>query len=141
MEGKKGISEDWLSLWMGLFIFVLGLAMFIGMDLLGWGVKLNIWTDINKSLSSVSGSLKGMPGFTSLFLTYLFMLILTMIGAVAMGVNAGRFILGFTLIFWISFGCFRFVIFSTIPIPNSGTPSWSRTNELVRLPQTVEPFR
>ena len=106
MEGKKGISEDWLSLWMGLFIFVLGLGMFIGMDLLGWGVKLNIWTDINKSLSSVSGSLKGMPGFTSLFLTYLFMLFITMIGAVAMGVNAGRFILGFTLIFWISFGCF-----------------------------------
>ena len=30
MEGKKGISEDWLSLWMGLFIFVLGLGMFIG---------------------------------------------------------------------------------------------------------------
>jgi uncharacterized membrane protein YadS len=106
MEGKKGISEDWLSLWMGLFIFVLGLGMFIGMDLLGWGVKLNIWTDLNKSLSSVSGTLKGMPGFTSLFLTYLFMLFLTMIGAVAMGVNAGRFILGFTLIFWISFGCF-----------------------------------
>ena len=106
MEGKKGISEDWLSLWMGLFIFVLGLGMFIGMDLLGWGIKLNIWTDLNKSLSSVSGTLKGMPGFTSLFLTYLFMLFLTMIGAVAMGVNAGRFILGFTLIFWISFGCF-----------------------------------
>ena len=106
MEGKKGISEDWLSLWMGLFIFVLGLGMFVGMDLLGWGIKLNIWTDLNKSLSSVSGTLKGMPGFTSLFLTYLFMLFLTMIGAVAMGVNAGRFILGFTLIFWISFGCF-----------------------------------
>ena len=106
MEGKKGISEDWLSLWMGLFIFVLGLGMFIGMDLLGWGIKLNIWTDLSKSLSSVSGTLKGMPGFTSLFLTYLFMLFLTMIGAVAMGVNAGRFILGFTLIFWISFGCF-----------------------------------
>ena len=106
MEGKKGISEDWLSLWMGLFIFVLGLGMFAGMDLLGSGIKLNIWTDLNKSLSSVSGTLKGMPGFTSLFLTYLFMLFLTMIGAVAMGVNAGRFILGFTLIFWISFGCF-----------------------------------
>ena len=104
MEVKKGISEDWLSLWMGLFIFVLGLGMFIGLDLLGWGIKLNIWTDITKALSSVSGALKGMPGFTSLFLTYLFMLFITMIGAVAMGVNAGRFILGFTLIFWISFG-------------------------------------
>ncbi|MHB9072867.1 MAG: putative sulfate exporter family transporter [Desulfobaccales bacterium] len=106
MEGKKGISEDWLSLWMGLFIFILGLGMFAGMDLLGWGVKLNIWLDLSKSLVPVSGALKGMPGITSLFLTYLFMLFITQVGAVAMGVNAGRFMLGFTLIFWISFGCF-----------------------------------
>ena len=106
MEGKKGISEDWLSLWMGLFIFLLGLGLFLDIDLLGWGIKTNIWTDISKGLGSVSGILKGMPGITSLFLTYLFMLFVTMVGAVAMGVNAGRFILGFTLIFWISYGCF-----------------------------------
>ncbi|MGB8991987.1 MAG: putative sulfate exporter family transporter [Desulfobaccales bacterium] len=106
MEGKKGISEDWLSLWMGLFVFVLGLGMFVGLDILGWGVKLNIWLDINKALGPVSGAVKGMPGITSLFLTYLFMLFITQVGAVAMGVNAGRFMLGFTLIFWISFGCF-----------------------------------
>ena len=106
MEGKKGISEDWLSLWMGLFVFVLGLGMFVGLDILGWGVKLNIWLDINKALAPVSGAVKGMPGITSLFLTYLFMLFITQVGAVAMGVNAGRFMLGFTLIFWISFGCF-----------------------------------
>jgi uncharacterized membrane protein YadS len=106
MEAKKGISEDWLSLWMGLFVFVLGLGLFVGLDLLGWGVKTNIWIDISKSLGSVSGTLQGMPGITSLFLTYLFMLVITMVGAVAMGVNAGRFMLGFTLIFWISYGCF-----------------------------------
>ncbi len=29
MEGKKGISEDWLSLWMGLLIFVLGLGVLL----------------------------------------------------------------------------------------------------------------
>jgi len=106
MEGKKGINEDWLSLWIGLFIFVLGLGLFVGIDFLGWGVKTNIWIDISKALGSVSGTLKGMPGITSLFLTYLFMLFVTTIGAVAMGVNAGRFILGFTLVFWISYGCF-----------------------------------
>jgi uncharacterized membrane protein YadS len=106
MDGKKGISEDWLSLWIGLFIFLLGLGLFVGIDFLGWGVKTNIWIDISKALGSVSGTLKGMPGITSLFLTYLFMLFVTMIGAVAMGVNAGRFIMGFTLVFWISYGCF-----------------------------------
>jgi uncharacterized membrane protein YadS len=106
MEVKKGISEDWLSLWMGLFVFVLGLGMFVGLDLLGWGIKTNIWMDITKSLSPISGTLKGMPGLTSLFLTYLFMLFITETCAVAMGVDAGRFFLGFTLIFWISYGCF-----------------------------------
>ena len=62
MEGKKGISEDWLSLWMGLFIFVLGLGMFVGLDLLGWGIKLNIWIDLTKALSPSPAAFKGMPG-------------------------------------------------------------------------------
>jgi uncharacterized membrane protein YadS len=102
---KKGISEDWLSLWIGLFIFVLGLGLFVGLDLLGWGVKTSVWTDITKALSPVSGTLKGMPGLTSLLLTYVFMLVIMEIGAIAMGVNVGRFMLGFTLVFWIGYGC------------------------------------
>ncbi len=57
MEGKKGISEDWLSLWLGLFIFVLGLGPFVGLDLLGWGIKTSVWLDITKALSPVSGTL------------------------------------------------------------------------------------
>jgi hypothetical protein len=105
MEGKKGISEDWLSLWMGLFIFVLGLGVFIGWDILGWGIKTNVWTDITKSMVPFSKALKGMPGLTSLFLTYMFMLIITMVGAIAMGANVNRFVWAFSLVFWISYGC------------------------------------
>ena len=106
MEAQKtGISEDWLSLWLGLFIFVLGLGTFVGLDLLGWGIKTNVWTDITKALSPVSGTLKGMPGLTSLLLTYIFMLFVMEIGAVAMGINVGRFMLGFTLVFWIGYAC------------------------------------
>jgi uncharacterized membrane protein YadS len=104
-EKKQGISEDWLSLWLGLFIFVLGLGMFLGVDLLGWGIKTSVWTDITKALSPVSGALKAMPGITSLFLTYIFMLIITQIGAVVMGVRVGKFIVGFTLVFWVSYLC------------------------------------
>jgi uncharacterized membrane protein YadS len=106
MEAQKtGISEDWLSLWLGLSIFVLGLGAFVGLDLLGWGIKTSVWTDITKALSPVSGTLKGMPGLTSLLLTYIFMLFIMQIGAVAMGVNVGRFMLGFTLVFWIGYAC------------------------------------
>ncbi|AEB10353.1 putative sulfate exporter family transporter [Desulfobacca acetoxidans] len=105
MEGRNGISEDWLSLWMGLFIFVLGLGLFVGVDILGWGIKTNVWLDITKALNPISGDLKAMPGITSLFLTYIFLLVITEIGAIAMGANVGRFMIGFTLVFWIGYAC------------------------------------
>ncbi len=106
MEEKKfGISEDWLSLWLGLFIFVLGMGVFIGIDLLGWGARTSVWTDITKALAPISGALKGLPGITALILTYLFALMITQIGAIAMRFNVGRFVRGFTLVFWISYIC------------------------------------
>jgi uncharacterized membrane protein YadS len=105
MEGKKGISEDWLSLWMGLFVFVLGLGLFVGLDILGWGIKTNVWLDITKATQPFSKNLSAMPGITSLFLTYMFMLVLTLFGAIAMEANVGRFVLGFTLVFWIGYAC------------------------------------
>ena len=105
MEGKKGISEDWLSLWLGFFIVVLGLVLFLGLDILGWGVKTSVWTDITKAISPVSGAYKGMPGLVSLLLTYVFMMVVMGIGAIALKANLGRFMLGFTLVFWIGYGC------------------------------------
>jgi uncharacterized membrane protein YadS len=104
-EKRQGISEDWLSFWLGMVVFVLGLAYFFGLDLLGWGIKTNVWMDITKSLSPVSATFKGIPGLTSLFLTYLFMLVLTEMGAAIMGVRVGKFILSFTIVFWISYIC------------------------------------
>jgi uncharacterized membrane protein YadS len=106
MEGKKGISEDWLSLWLGLFVFVLGLGLFLGIDLLGWGVKTSVWVDITKAITPMSASLKAMPGIFALFFTYLFMLVLAMVGAMGVRANIGRFILAFSLVFWISYACF-----------------------------------
>jgi len=104
-EKKQGLSEDWLSFILGMVVFVLGLGVFVGLDLLGWGIKTSVWMDISKALSPVSDTFKGMPGLTSLFLTYLFMLVLTEIGAAALGVKVGRFVLSFTLVFWIGYFC------------------------------------
>jgi uncharacterized membrane protein YadS len=104
-EKKKGISEDWLALWIGLVIFVLGLGAFIGWEILGWGVKTSVWTDIGKAISPVSATYKGLSGFTSLIFTYLFLMLFMMIGAVALRANVGKFLWGFTLIFWISYCC------------------------------------
>ena len=105
-QKKPGISEDWLSLWIGLFIFVLGLVMFAGPNLLGWGVKTEMWTDIGKAFGPVSVTYKALPGIAALFLTYLFLTIILVIGAAALKAPTGRFILAFSLVFWISYGCF-----------------------------------
>ncbi|ABO49982.1 conserved hypothetical protein 698 [Desulforamulus reducens MI-1] len=99
-------NEDWWAVWLGLFIFVLGLGPIFGADLLGWVVKVTTWTDISKSFGPMSKAYKEtMSGPASLFLTYLFMLVLTTIGAKAMGASVKRFAIGFTTIFVITILC------------------------------------
>ena len=147
-QARKGISEDWLALCLGLLIFVLGLGVFGGIDVLGWGIKTNVWTDISKALTPASSKLldetgaitriegtkvvfrkadgkeataedtaasslkvgdkytkKGMSGLTALVLTYLFMLVVMGVGARLMGADLGKFVFGFTIVFWIAYGC------------------------------------
>ncbi len=104
-EKTTGISEDWLSLWLGLFIFVLSLGVFVGMDLLGWGWKVNVWTNITQSMGPVSKELKGLSGLSALFITYLFFMFIMGIGARAMKVDLARFQVAFTLVFIISMVC------------------------------------
>ncbi|AEF95121.1 Uncharacterized protein family UPF0324 [Desulfotomaculum nigrificans CO-1-SRB] len=98
-------NEDWWAVWLGLFIFLLGLGPIFGADLLGWVVKSSVWTDISKAIAPISKSYAGMSGITSLILTYLFLLVLTTIGASVMGANVKRFIIGFTVIFGITYLC------------------------------------
>ena len=62
VEKKKGISEDWLALWLGLFIFVLSLGVFGGVDILGWGISTKEWTDSSKAMQAVSKTFQGVKG-------------------------------------------------------------------------------
>ncbi len=168
-ETKQGISEDWLSLWLGLFIFVLSLFAFTGADLLGWGISTKTWTDVSKATSattknyvSVKGEITkidgqkvtlkkadgkeetitvkdatglkvgdkyetGISGFTSLVLTYLFLLVVMLVGAAALRVNLGKFIVGFTIVFWISYGCWligNYAYIAATDAKKAGVP-WS----------------
>ncbi len=59
---KKGISEDWLALWLGLFIFVLSLFTFGGTDILGWGINTSVWMDPAKAMSPVSKTYQTVKG-------------------------------------------------------------------------------
>jgi uncharacterized membrane protein YadS len=61
-EKTKGISEDWLSLWLGLFIFILSLGVFGGMDILGWGINTSVWMDPAKAMSPVSKAYQPVKG-------------------------------------------------------------------------------
>lgn len=47
----------------------------------------------------------GMSGLTSVFLTYLFSLAVMTIGARLLGANLTRFVIGFTLAFWLAYLC------------------------------------
>ncbi len=98
-------SEDWWAVWLGLFIFLLSMGPVFGMELLGWVVKVNVWVDSSKALAPVSKTFQNLPGIYSALLTYLFLMGITTIGAVAMGTKAKKYIIGFSIIFWITFLC------------------------------------
>src|ERR1035441_1408368 len=73
MNGTKRISEDWLSLWTGLAVFLLSLGVFFGTDLLGFGAKVGTWTDLSKAITPVAASFKWMPPSLAVLSTYLFL--------------------------------------------------------------------
>ena len=87
----QGISEDWLSVWIGLLIFVLALGVVAGVDILGWVVTTNVWNDLTKSLAPASKAYAGMGGVVSLVVTYVVLLVLMTAGAIALKADAKRF--------------------------------------------------
>ncbi len=104
-EKRSFISEDWLSLWIGLFVFILSLGLFLNLDILGWGIQTNVWTDISQSFSAISSNYESLPGIVSLLLTYLFLAVIVGFGLKTLGVKFKDFFLPFTLVFFISYVC------------------------------------
>ena len=52
------ISEDWLSVVIGLAIFVLALAVLANVDLIGWVVTTSVWSNLDQALGTASGGEK-----------------------------------------------------------------------------------
>ncbi len=98
-------SEDWMSVWVGLFIFALSMGLLAGVDLLGWAVKTNVWTSAGEALQPVSERFQGLGGGPSLLLTYLFLLVLMTVAARGLEAHLPRFAVGFTAIFVVSYAC------------------------------------
>jgi uncharacterized membrane protein YadS len=104
-EATPGAREDWLAVWGGLLIFALSLGVVAGADLLGWGVKTQVWLHLPGALAPVSKSYAALPGVLSLLATYGFLLVTTALGAVALRLPIWKFVGGFTAIFWVSYAC------------------------------------
>jgi uncharacterized membrane protein YadS len=102
-QGTKGLSEDWLSVWIGLLVFVLALGVLAGSDLLGWVVTTSVWNDASKALSPLSKAYSGLGGVGALIATYVALTVVMTAAAAALKADTKRFALGFTAVFWISY--------------------------------------
>jgi uncharacterized membrane protein YadS len=113
---RRGLSEDWLALGLGLGLFLVAFLGVVGIEPFGWGVKTNIWLSPGKILTPVSGKLAGLPGLASLALTYVAMAAVLGTGAWLLGVRVSRFLVGFTVVFFLSYGCYILGHFAYIAV-------------------------
>jgi uncharacterized membrane protein YadS len=107
MTGLRSLlkSEDWMSLWTGLLIFALSLGLLFGADILGWAVQTNVWVSPGQALTPVSEGYSGLGGGPSLVLTFLFLLVLMTVIARGLEAHIPRFMIGFSVIFIVSYIC------------------------------------
>jgi uncharacterized membrane protein YadS len=100
---KSRITEDWLAVCLGLFLFALSLASFLGVDALGWAVTTSVWINPLKMLGTASKSYAMLSGIGSLAATYVFLLALMTLGARALRLDLAKFVKGFTGVFSIGY--------------------------------------
>ena len=113
--GPPRISEDWLALLIGLFLFLVSLPGLAGVDVFGWAVKTNVWTEVSQSITPVSRNYSQVKGIAALILTYLVLLgILALAARTALRVRFSRFVISFTLVFFVSYTCFALGHFAYI---------------------------
>lgn len=104
-QSKRAFSEDCLAFSLGLLIFFLSLGVFVNVDMLGWGFKTKVWTDISKSIIPVSDYYKGILPILSIFSVYLFLILILGVGIKLLGSNFKKFLSGFTIVYIISLFC------------------------------------
>jgi uncharacterized membrane protein YadS len=97
------ISEDWLSLIIGLLIFALALAGLANTNLLGWVVTTSVWTNLGQALKTASNSYGALGGVGALVATYVALLVVLGAAALALKSDLKKFALAFTAVFWIAY--------------------------------------
>jgi hypothetical protein len=97
------LAEDWLSVIIGLFIFVLALAALANVDLIGWVVTTSVWSTLGEALGTASKSYAPLGGTGALVATYAALLGVLSAAAVALKANVKKFALAFTAVFAIAY--------------------------------------
>jgi uncharacterized membrane protein YadS len=135
-EPHPPITEDWLSVFIGLGIFLLALASLSGVDLLGWVVTTSVWIDPSLALGTFSKTYAQLGGAGALVVTYLALLVVLCAGAVVLGLDVRRFAIAFTAVFALAYaswiiGSFAYVAVVTAADQQKFGISWSLklTNE------------
>jgi uncharacterized membrane protein YadS len=98
-------SEDWMSVWLGLFIFLLAMGVPLGIDLLGWAAKPSVWVHLDKAVGPVSKAYGSLGSAGSLALTVVFVIGLMTLAAAALGLEVKRFAVGFGILLLTSVVC------------------------------------
>src|ERR1700730_14139707 len=101
-ESTALLNEDWLAVILGLFIFVLGLAALVHVDLIGWVVSTSVWSNIGQALGPASKAYGALGGIGALFATYAALTVVLSVGAAALNSDVKRFALAFTAGVWIA---------------------------------------
>ena len=73
--------EDWHLHRANLFLLMLTLGLFIGIDILDRGFKIDVWTNIPYSFLTISKFIKSISDIVQLVLTYLLVLIIVRVTA------------------------------------------------------------
>ena len=97
------LTEDWLAVVIGLFVFAVALVGLGGQDLLGWVVTTAVWTEPAKALKPVGAAFTGLGGLGALAATFVGLLVVLTAGAMALGLEARRFAPRFAALFLIAF--------------------------------------
>lgn len=103
-------TEDWWSAWLGLFFFALGLLSIWGLDVVGWIAKPKIWefTDLmqdftwSKIAKTTAKGYHFLHPLLAIFITYVVFTLLTSIGAYYQRLNVKKYIVGFSIIFFLT---------------------------------------
>lgn len=65
---RSSFSIDEFSPWIGLFVLILSLELFIGIDIKGWGVKTKTFDEISQSVITISKNYENLLSIVLLIL-------------------------------------------------------------------------